>query len=286
MRPPLPPRSRKAHLRCLALAIAAVVGLTGCATSSRTVAQTTVITRTVTTSAPQKPRPRHRPLRAFSPIYTSYEGSYISVAYPDTWYVETAEAVKGSLYDTTIRSRSDPNVMVRVDLTPSDAAPLDASSAADPVEQALVSQPGYDELRFSPSTFKGYDGVDWVFRVRENGVLLQKRDVFFTDDAGDSVAILTQAPAGQYWRWRGAFAHVRASLAVIPPTPTYGSGSASSGSGSTSAETDFCSTHPCIENFYNGSGYIVQCNDGMWSHSGGLSGACSYHGGESGTTYP
>jgi hypothetical protein len=59
---------------------------------------------------------------------------------------------------------------------------------------------------------------------------------------------------------------------------TFGSGS-SSGAGNDSGG-DFCSTHACIDNFDNGSGYIVQCADGMWSHSGGLSGACSYHGGE------
>jgi hypothetical protein len=59
---------------------------------------------------------------------------------------------------------------------------------------------------------------------------------------------------------------------------TFGSGS-SSGAGNDSG-SDFCGTHACIDNFDNGSGYIVQCVDGMWSHSGGLSGACSYHGGE------
>ena len=65
------------------------------------------------------------------------------------------------------------------------------------------------------------------------------------------------------------------------PPPT--SSAAVEGPGSTSHGTDseFCSTHRCIENFPNGSGYVVQCVDGEWSHSGGLSGACSDHGGES-----
>lgn len=44
---------------------------------------------------------------------------------------------------------------------------------------------------------------------------------------------------------------------------------------------DFCSTHACIASFYNGRGTAVQCNDGEWSMSGGIQGACSYHGGES-----
>jgi hypothetical protein len=59
-------------------------------------------------------------------------------------------------------------------------------------------------------------------------------------------------------------------------------GPAVEGPGSVSHATDaqFCSTHQCIPNFPNGNGSIVQCVDGEWSHSGGLSGACSDHGGE------
>jgi hypothetical protein len=52
-------------------------------------------------------------------------------------------------------------------------------------------------------------------------------------------------------------------------------------SGSTGgAGSDFCAHHACIDNFDNGSGYVVQCADGTWSHSGGKPGACSWHGGE------
>jgi hypothetical protein len=64
-------------------------------------------------------------------------------------------------------------------------------------------------------------------------------------------------------------------LAVLALTGCGGNGSGAGSSGHA-----FCDTHACIPNFSNGSGYIVQCNDGMWSHSGGEAGACSYHGGE------
>jgi hypothetical protein len=47
--------------------------------------------------------------------------------------------------------------------------------------------------------------------------------------------------------------------------------------------TGFCASHRCIANFDNGHGSIVRCADGEWAHSGGESGACSGHGGESGT---
>lgn len=52
------------------------------------------------------------------------------------------------------------------------------------------------------------------------------------------------------------------------------------GSLSHSGDAQFCSTHQCIANFSNGSGAVVECKDGEWSHSGGISGACSSHGGE------
>jgi hypothetical protein len=46
-----------------------------------------------------------------------------------------------------------------------------------------------------------------------------------------------------------------------------------------------CAYFHCIDNFGNGVGYMVQCNDGMYSMSGGRRGACSYHGGEGRAVY-
>lgn len=43
---------------------------------------------------------------------------------------------------------------------------------------------------------------------------------------------------------------------------------------------DICTYFSCINNFWNGKGYMEECNDGMVSMSGGRPGACSYHGGE------
>ena len=59
-----------------------------------------------------------------------------------------------------------------------------------------------------------------------------------------------------------------------------GGGVEGPGSYSHVGDSEFCSTHQCITNFPNGRGDVVQCNDGEWSHSGGLAGACSDHGGE------
>jgi len=42
----------------------------------------------------------------------------------------------------------------------------------------------------------------------------------------------------------------------------------------------FCSYFPCIPSFWESTnGYVVQCADGDFSHSGGRRGVCSYHGG-------
>ena len=45
-----------------------------------------------------------------------------------------------------------------------------------------------------------------------------------------------------------------------------------------------CDGNPCIGDWQKEAaegGAVVQCNDGTWSHAGGISGACSDHGGES-----
>ena len=60
--------------------------------------------------------------------------------------------------------------------------------------------------------------------------------------------------------------YVSPPVAVPPPAPAPALG--------------FCDTHACIPNFANGTGYIVQCADGLYSQSGGRPGACSGHGGE------
>jgi len=51
------------------------------------------------------------------------------------------------------------------------------------------------------------------------------------------------------------------------------------GSAITAPPANFCDYFSCIDNFWNGRGYVIQCSDGMFSKSGGISGSCSYHGG-------
>lgn len=46
-----------------------------------------------------------------------------------------------------------------------------------------------------------------------------------------------------------------------------------------SPPANFCSGFNCIASFWNGNGYVVECLDTTYSKSGGVSGACSSHGG-------
>jgi hypothetical protein len=53
-----------------------------------------------------------------------------------------------------------------------------------------------------------------------------------------------------------------------------------------SPPSDFCSYFNCIPSFWTSTnGYVDQCADGTYSHSGGRPGACSHHGGEARPLY-
>jgi hypothetical protein len=52
------------------------------------------------------------------------------------------------------------------------------------------------------------------------------------------------------------------------------------GSASHATDEQFCDEHHCIGNFTTKDGTVVECEDGTYSHAGGIEGACSDHGGE------
>jgi hypothetical protein len=70
-----------------------------------------------------------------------------------------------------------------------------------------------------------------------------------------------------------------ASLCGAPANP-YGYNLCGNGNHVTSPPGDICTYFHCIDNFDNGHGYMVECGDGTYSMSGGISGACSEHDGE------
>jgi len=72
---------------------------------------------------------------------------------------------------------------------------------------------------------------------------------------------------------------VQRSLCGAPDNP-YGYNFCGRGSHVYRPPAGICSYFACIQNFDNGVGYMEECQDGMYSMSGGRQGACSYHGGE------
>src|SRR5919204_6913220 len=113
-----------------ALATVAVAAASGCSNGSSQNAaspartQTQTVTQTVTVRA----KPRHPRVLAVSPMYTSFAGAYFTIDYPETWNVDAADADKGGYFDTTIRSSDDPNLMIRVDLTPGASADVTSNA--------------------------------------------------------------------------------------------------------------------------------------------------------------
>jgi hypothetical protein len=69
-----------------------------------------------------------------------------------------------------------------------------------------------------------------------------------------------------------------AALCGAPQNP-YGYNYCGNGSEITSPPSDICTYFRCIDNFWNGRGYMVECNDTKVSMSGGIEGVCSDNGG-------
>jgi len=145
--------------------------------------------------------------------YTTFSGDYFKIAYPDDWFVETAEVSKGSYLDTTIRDPSDEDRMLRVDVTLA-ASSDDPVEEAAPVVRALRGQSGYRELVYERIAFGDFEALYWEFEVNESGRRLHKVDLVFINQSKEGVAVLTQAPADQWSDWSSVFDEIRSSLTV------------------------------------------------------------------------
>lgn len=145
--------------------------------------------------------------------WTTYTGTYFDIDYPNTWSIQDAEQSKGSYLDTTIVSPADPNIFIRVDVTPGANSP-DPETAAAPVVAALRRERGYQELGYSLFTFEGYNALYWEFLVPQGGILLHKEEVVFTSGNGDNFGVLVQAPASVYGAYSSFFTSVFDSLVV------------------------------------------------------------------------
>lgn len=74
------------------------------------------------------------------------------------------------------------------------------------------------------------------------------------------------------------------SLCGAPKNP-YGYNYCGRGARIFDPKLDICSYFDCIPAFWDGVGYMIECDDGMVSMSGGRPGSCSHHGGKNRTVY-
>lgn len=155
--------------------------------------------------------------RTRSARLTSFTGTSLSVKYPKGWEVTSAEKDQGGLVATEIENPRAPSELVKVHVvTEGDPTPEDLLREN---RDNLSGEPRYQELAvrrfaFTPSDGRIYPAILWEFRVwdADRSVMLRKTDVFFTNPEGDAVAILTQAPATAYPRWRPTFDRIRSSV--------------------------------------------------------------------------
>jgi hypothetical protein len=94
------------------------------------------------------------------------------------------------------------------------------------------------------------------------------------------------------WRWTGSgFSRSSKTLRYPTPSPTPTSQLGVNGNPwgfnfsccqliyQAQTPSSFCSYFICEGAFFSEPGYIVECADGEYGHAGGISGSCSYHGG-------
>ena len=250
-------------------ALLLVIGLlAGCGTNTTT---TVVKERTVTTRS--SPPPTTTTTAAPEPEYVSYQGSGYTAQIPAAWETEADQVDQGSYIESLFRDPVNPNTSITIDVTP--GITDSPESSATLVSGDTSQTPGYQELLFEPTTVGTREAFKWSFEVSGD-----RRVDYFFNDCGNGMALLGSASPSDFASQEPVFQAVvdsieggcaSASSAAPPAPPPPEPPPVESAS--------FCDTHLCIDNFDEGNGYPVQCNDGMWSQSGGIQGACSYHGG-------
>jgi hypothetical protein len=109
-------------------------------------------------------------------------------------------------------------------------------------------------------------------------------DYLFVTFPEVAVTEYTDAQAKAYGRTRDV-GHPGRPAAALPapapskstPAPAPSEGEDEVGSYSHATDEAFCQGHTCIGDFENESGTVAECNDGTYSHSGHIQGACSHH---------
>jgi len=249
-----------------------LAGCGGAREESATSTATVTVERTVTT-------PNAKTTASAGTSLKPYYARLYTADVPARWTQEKGE--RGSAARTTSQWRdpADANTAVLIDT--SEGEDYTSQQKAETVRAQTRTAGSYHEISFSPTQLGGRDGWEWQFEVSGD-----RRVDYFVSACNTAFAVLGSTSPQRFDALQDTFRQVASSVAPNcpdigapvpvplngpPPTPP-----------SSSVPRSFCETHRCIPNFPNGTGSVVQCNDGTYSHSGGRPGACSHHGGVGG----
>ncbi|MFZ1153974.1 MAG: hypothetical protein WAN93_03620, partial [Solirubrobacteraceae bacterium] len=211
---------------------------------------------------------------------------------PNT-HVSCGEAAIGHACQASTASPSDPNQSAQRNCDTNIVA--NAATSCGLAENAFyeyyesTQKSGQALMVHSPTTNKDYE----LFCEREGHLIgctgSPLSTGIYVSFPTDAISLYTSAEAD-------AFASKRDVGHPGPPTtprteeqtPEPKSAPESQDSGATDevgsytheGDQSFCEENECIGNFESETGYVVECEDGSYSHAGGISGACSDHGGE------
>ncbi|HTJ69798.1 MAG TPA: hypothetical protein VL551_19835 [Actinospica sp.] len=192
--------------------------------------------------------------------------------------------------------------------TPSSAPPPTPAAPATTQSQSPVMTPAeVVEAYFAAINAQNYAAA-WTLGGDHLGQSYAQFVAGFADTATDSVQILSTSgdtvsinldatqTDGSQQQFTGTYtvsgqaisgasvSQVGSDLCGAPPNP-YGYNLCGNGHKITDPDSGVCNYFSCIDNFWNGRGYMVECADGMYSMSGGIEDVCSYHGGVASTVY-
>jgi hypothetical protein len=267
---------------------ALAAGIAGCGGAAQPVTTTVVQTVTSSPTTPSSSTTTSSTSAQPHQSYRSYSAPDYTLDVPAGWTTVEDQTAKTGYVESKWQDPERSNTLVLVDSQPDTG--LSAAQDAASVRAQTSSTPGYQEISFEPASIAGNDGWKWVFELPGS-----ERVDYFLNVCGISFAVLGATAPQRLDQLAGTFQHVAesvqpsCSITTSTTAPTF---SCPTESGVTrendcpppdpaNPPADFCTTHQCIDSFYNGRGNAVQCNDGEWSMSGGIQGTCSYHGGDS-----
>jgi hypothetical protein len=250
--------------------------VSGCGAAQEEAATSTAtvtVERTVTT-------PSTKTTASTDTTLKPYYARLFTADVPAAWNQERDEQGTTARTTSQWRDPTDSNTSVLIDT--SEGEDYTPQQKAESVRAQTSRASSYREISFAPTQLGGRDGWEWDFEVSGD-----RRVDYFVSACNTAFAVLGSTSPERFDGLQRAFRDVAGSVAPncpdagAPPNPVPLSGPPEVPP-SSSVPQSFCETHRCIPNFPNGTGSVVQCNDGTYSHSGGRPGACSWHGGVSG----